>query len=46
MKDGRTPALAAGIKVILVVIFSGPNQTHYQLNSHLQSNTLELDDKT
>jgi RHS repeat-associated protein len=22
-----------------------PNQTHYQLNSHLQSNTLELDDK-
>ena len=23
-----------------------PNQTRYQLNSHLQSNTLELDDKT
>jgi RHS repeat-associated protein len=22
-----------------------PHQTHYQLNSHLQSNTLELDDK-
>jgi hypothetical protein len=22
-----------------------PNQTRYQLNSHLQSNTLELDDK-